>query len=174
MKPCQTHIGGVGLFIDSKFLYEILEVESSFIPGVYESIWAKIQIGKSKFKIIGNVYRPNTAPLANLALAISTHDRIIQNLRSDKRHKNCEIQIVSDFNVNILNFAQHELTNTYLETMFSNNLLPVITRPTRIHHTSCELEILRQNQLDSKDFFLISSVFDLWLQISRGAVAITN
>ena len=88
-------------------------------------------------------------------------DKIIQNLRSDKRHKNCEIQIVSDFNVNNLNFAQHELTNTYLETMFSNNLLPVITRPTRIHHTSCELEILRQNQLDSKDFLLISSVFDL-------------
>ena len=101
-------------------------------------------------------------------------DKIIQNLRSDKRHKNCEIQIVSDFNVNNLNFAQHELTNTYLETMFSNNLLPVITRPTRIYHTSCELEILRQNQLDPKDFFLISSVFDLWLQISRGAVAITN
>ena len=55
--------GGVGLFIDSKFSYEILEVESSFTPGVYESIWAKIQIGKGKFKIIGNVYRPNTAPL---------------------------------------------------------------------------------------------------------------
>ena len=71
-------------------------------------------------------------------------DKNIQNLRSDKRHKNCEIQIVSDFNVNNLNFAQHELTNTYLETMFFNNLLPVITRPTRIYHTSCELEILSQ------------------------------
>ena len=100
--------------------------------GVYESIWAKIQIGKGKYKIIGNIYRPNTAPLANLALAIATHDKIIQSLKSDKKHKNCEIQIVSDFNVNILNFAQHELTNTYLETMFSNSLLPVITRPTRM------------------------------------------
>ena len=131
--------GGVGLFIDSKFPYQILEVDSSFIHGVYESIWAKIQIGKGKHKIIGNVYRPNTAPLANLALAIATHDKIIQSLKSDKKHKNCEIQIVSDFNVNILNFAQHELTNTYLETMFSNSLLPVITRPTRIHHTSASL-----------------------------------
>ena len=68
--------GGVGLFIDSKFSYEILEVESSFTPGVYESIWAKIQIGKGKYKIIGNVYRPNTAPLANLASAIATHNKI--------------------------------------------------------------------------------------------------
>ena len=32
--------GSVGLFIDKKFSYEILEVESSFTPGVYESIWA--------------------------------------------------------------------------------------------------------------------------------------
>ena len=46
---------------------------------------------------------------------------------------------MSDFNVNILNFAQHELTNTYLESMFSNGFLPVITRPTRIHHTSATL-----------------------------------
>ena len=78
--------GGVGLFIDSKFSYQILEVDSSFIPGVYESIWAKIQIGKGKYKIIGNIYRPNTAPLANLALAIATHDKIIQSLKSDKRN----------------------------------------------------------------------------------------
>ena len=131
--------GGVGLFIDSKFEYELLEVESSFLPGVYESIWAKVQYQKGKFKIIGNVYRPNSAPKADLALAISTHNQIIQSLKSNKNHKNCEIQIVSDFNVNILNFAQHELTDKYLESMFSHGLLPVITRPTRIHHTSASL-----------------------------------
>ena len=53
--------GGVGLFIHNKF--ELLEVESSFLPGVYESIWAKVQYQKGKFKIIGNVYRPNSALL---------------------------------------------------------------------------------------------------------------
>ena len=111
--------GGVGLFIHNKFEYELLEVESSFLPGVYESIWAKVQYQKGKFKIIGNVYRPNSAPKADLALTISTHNQIIQSLKSNRNHKNCEIQIVSDFNVNILNFAQHELTDKYLESMFS-------------------------------------------------------
>ena len=33
--------GGVGLFVHSKFSYEILNVQSSFIPGVYKSIWVK-------------------------------------------------------------------------------------------------------------------------------------
>ena len=112
--------GGVVLFIDQKFSYEILCPESSFIPGVYESIWAKIEVSKGRFKIIGNVYRPNTAPLADLAKATAIHTNIIQSLKINKSHKNCEFQILSDFNVNILNFAQHELTNTYLESMFSS------------------------------------------------------
>ena len=83
--------GGVGFFIDSKFSYEILNVESSFIPGVYESIWAKIGVSKGKYKIIGNVYRPNSAPLADLARAISTHQNIIQSLKTSKIHRNCNI-----------------------------------------------------------------------------------
>ena len=119
--------GGVSLFIDKKFSYEILCPESSFIPGVYESIWAKIEVSKGRYKIIGNVYRPNTAPLADLAKAITIHTNIIQSLKADTSHKKCTIQILSDFNVKILNFAQHDLTNTYLESMFSSGLLPVIT-----------------------------------------------
>jgi hypothetical protein len=131
--------GGVGLFIHNKFSYEILKIQSSFIPGVYESIWAKVEVSKGKYKIIGNIYRPHSAPLADVARAITIHQNIIQYLKSNKNHKNCTIQILSDFNVNILNFAQHELTNNYLESMFSDGLLPVITRPTRIHHTSATL-----------------------------------
>ena len=141
--------GGVGFFIQSKFSYEVLEIKSSFIPGLYESLWVKIEVSKGKYKIIGNVYRPNSAPLADLARAISIHNEIIQCLKTDNVHKNCEFQIVSDFNVNILNFAQHEQTNTYLESMFSHGLLPVITRPTRIHHTSATLinHIFESNKL---------------------------
>ena len=112
---------------------------SLLFPGVYKSILVKIEVGKNKYKIIGNVYRPNSAPLADLAKAISTHQNIILGLKSNKSHKSCDIQILSDFNVNILNFAQHELTNTYLESMFSAGLLPVITRPTCIHHMSATL-----------------------------------
>ena len=59
--------GGVGLFIDEKFKdYEVLEEESIFIPHVYESIWVKIKMKHGPDKIVGNVYRPNTAPLASL------------------------------------------------------------------------------------------------------------
>ena len=46
--------------------YEVLIIESAVIPGVYKSIWVKIEVRKGKYKIIGNIYRPNSTPLADL------------------------------------------------------------------------------------------------------------
>ena len=34
--------GGVGFFIHNSLKYEILEEESVFLPGVYESLWIKV------------------------------------------------------------------------------------------------------------------------------------
>ena len=74
--------GGVGFFVNNCFKYEILEEESLFLPGVYESLWIKVQVDKTKFKIIGNINRPNTAPNVNLNLAIATHASIISKIKS--------------------------------------------------------------------------------------------
>ena len=132
--------GGVGFYLSNQYPdYEILEEESIFIPGLYESIWVKIKISQGKFKIIGNVYRPNTVPRANLKIAISTHSNVISSILSNKKHKNCSIEIISDFNIDILQFEQHSDTKHYLETMASFGFLPVITRPTRITQTSATL-----------------------------------
>ena len=64
---------------------------------------------------------------------------IISSIMSNKAHTNCDIYISSDFNVYILKFDLHELTNAYIEMMFSNKFLPVITRPTRVTHQSATL-----------------------------------
>ena len=76
--------GGVGLFIDNKYTdYEILEEFSVFIPNVYESIWVKIKMTNGRDKIIGNVYRPNTATLANLHQAIEIHNNILDKIQNN-------------------------------------------------------------------------------------------
>ena len=83
--------GGVGLFIDNQFKdYEILQDESVFIPHVYESIWVKIKLKNGHHKIIGNVYRPNTAPLANLRQAIDIHNKIIESIQNNRNHAKCD------------------------------------------------------------------------------------
>ena len=132
--------GGVGLFIDDKYKdYEILKDESVFKPNVYESIWVKIKIKNGRDKIIGNVYRPNTAPLANLDQAIEIHGQTIDKIQNNRLHANCDIQIVSDFNVNMLNFESHGQTNDYINSLISKSFLPLITLPTRIKHLSATL-----------------------------------
>ena len=132
--------GGVGIFVDERYKdYKILKEESVFIPHVYESIWIKIKIKNGPDKIIGNVYRPNTAPLANLEQSIEIHNQILDKILTNKSHNKCDIQILSDFNVNMLNFETHGLTNDYINSLISKSFLPVITLPTRVKHQSATL-----------------------------------
>ena len=72
--------GGVGFFVSKKFDFEVLEEESIFVEGVYESLWIKVEISRNVYKIIGNIYRPNTAPRANMKQAIEIHSSILSKI----------------------------------------------------------------------------------------------
>ena len=129
--------GGVGMFIKNGFSYEVLNVENCFVEGVYESQWLKVTLPDKSSRIIGNIYRPNSAPRGNLSRAIEIHSSIITSIK--KQHKKCGIQILSDFNVNILNYKTHAPTADYIDFHFCQGLLPMITKPTRIYHRSASL-----------------------------------
>ena len=131
--------GGVGFFVSNKFEFEVLEEESIFVDGVYESLWVKVEVAKNNFKIIGNIYRPNTAPKASIKQAVEIHSSILSKITKNKEYSKCSIEIVGDFNIDLLQFQNHEQTNDFLEASFSFGLLPVITKPTRITPTSATL-----------------------------------
>ena len=46
---------------------------------------------------------------------------------------------MGDFNINLLNCDHHMETHDYVDTMFSNSLIPQITKPTRITPTTATL-----------------------------------
>ena len=46
---------------------------------------------------------------------------------------------MGDFNINLLNYYHHIETRDYVDAMFSNAFLPLITKPTRITPTSATL-----------------------------------
>ena len=131
--------GGVGFFVSNKFEFEVLEEESIFVEGVYESLWIKVEVSRNVFKIIGNIYRPNTAPKASMKQAIEIHSSILSKISKSKNFNKCSVEIVGDFNIDLLQFQNHEQTNDFLEASFSFGLLPVITKPTRITPTSATL-----------------------------------
>ena len=99
----------------------------------------EVEVAKNTYKIVGNVYRPNTAPKANTKQAIEIHSSILSKLSKSKDHSKCSFEIVGDFNIDLLQFENHELTNDFLEASFSYGLLPVITKPTRVTPTSATL-----------------------------------
>ena len=57
--------GGVALWCDSDYPCTLIKDISIFEPGVIESAFVKIEVTTRKFTLVGNIYRPNLAPLAD-------------------------------------------------------------------------------------------------------------
>ena len=130
--------GGVGLFISNSVDYEILEFKDGFVDGVYESIWVKLTIGNGRSKILGTIYRPNTAR-GDLNRAIAIHESILKAIKSDKKLSSSGLLIFSDFNADLLNYHNHIPTAKYVDLQLELGLLPLITIPTRKYHNSATL-----------------------------------
>ena len=130
--------GGVGIYISDSLDYEILQFENQFIEGIYESIWVKLNLEHNKTKIVGSVYRPNSAK-GDLKRAITIHETILQELKSNKAYKNSDLLVCSDFNIDLLNYDRHQPTADYVDFQVGLGLLPLITKPTRKYQTSATL-----------------------------------
>ena len=78
--------GGVGLFIKDSLQYTIREDLSIFLPHVFESLFVETQITNTQNVIIGVIYRPNTAPRADLDLYSSTLYDIMGIINNGKNH----------------------------------------------------------------------------------------
>ena len=130
--------GGVGFFIKEGLNYEVIHFPGEFEKGLYESIWVKLDID-GKIRIVGNIYRPNTAPLASLPKALEIHRNILKCIRNDRLLCKAAIALVSDFNTNLLNFSSHPDTADYADLHMTHGLLPMITKPTHIYNSGVSL-----------------------------------
>ena len=122
--------GGVGIYVHKSLDFEPLPSLNSFIKGVYESVWVQVKDKNTKngqSVIVGSIYRPNTPPLANLDLAISTHTAILDKIKSNKHLSKSKIFITSDFNLDISASLTSEVVNDYITLQASYGLSPLIT-----------------------------------------------
>jgi hypothetical protein len=69
-------------------------------------------------------------------------NRIIQTINPAK----FDLYICGDMHINFLKYNEHEETGKYLEMLFDNNLIPIITKPTRItDHSSTLIDHIYTN-----------------------------
>lgn len=142
--------GGVGLWVADSLKFEPIPELSIFIPHVFESQFIKVHTGANCFKIVGNIYRPNTGKLACIKTFNKTLSGLISKIKNEKNLCNRELILVGDSNINLINYELHKDTNDYLEILLSNELLPLVTLPTRISQRSASLiDHISTNRNDS-------------------------
>ena len=129
--PNRNCDGGVGIYINEHLTYTKLEFPNSFVPGVFESIWIKVKVNKNDYRIIGNIYRPNSYPKANPNQHNKLLTDILFQIGRSKEYNKCKIHLMGDFNLDLLKFELHKPTEEFIDAMFSFGLIPTITKPTR-------------------------------------------
>jgi len=84
-------------------------------------------LGNCRDKIMPTIGAVHRAPNTDFGSFNQNYSKLLSAL-SLKKNKCC---ITGDFNTNLLNYEMHSETALFLNEAFSQNLYPVITRPTR-------------------------------------------
>lgn len=132
--------GGLVIYINKQLCsaddYKILENlsdNSNYLNG--EFLFIEITQNKSKNIIIGNMYR---SPCRECKPTLFI-DKLEQKLDLLTRHKNKQIVLVSDSNIDLLKYKHHEPTNKLVNLLTEHGFSPTISRPTRITTHSATL-----------------------------------
>ena len=100
---------------------QITELESTFI---------EVLNSKKKNVIAGCIYCHPHMDLNEF------NDNYLNNLLDKLSKENKTVLLLGDFNIDLLNYDQHSLTNEFLDSLSSHKLLPHIVQPTRIRNNS--------------------------------------
>ena len=135
--------GGVGFLVNSKIPHRRRnDLELPCVKLEHSVLELKC---KSKI-LLCSIYRP---PNSDIPLFLDEYKQVVNNLKGEK-HGN--IVICLDHNLDFLKHDKHAPTRQFIESNIDLNLLPIITRPTRVTYNSATLidNILISEKLQSK------------------------
>ena len=134
-------------------LRDDLNINSEFM----EHATVEIKLKNQKL-IVGTIYRP---PNTNAKSFTKDFTRYIHKLH---KIKGADVVIGLDHNLDLLKKDQHPNTQAFLECILENNMVPCITRPTRITNSTATLidNMLISNKLYCKQQsgILLSDISD--------------
>uniref|UniRef100_A0A1A8B5D8 Helentron 4 helitron-like transposon replicase/helicase/endonuclease n=1 Tax=Nothobranchius furzeri TaxID=105023 RepID=A0A1A8B5D8_NOTFU len=168
--------GGVALYVDINLRCKSSDKKTIIIDGVMECISVEIAIEGTKPIIVSCLYRTPGSCLNTFNQEVGS---LFANL--NKVHIVC-----GDFNIDLLNPHDNLQISNFITTMYSNNLLPLILKPTRITTTTATLidnvftnEISRQITAgllvnDISDHLPVFSVFHQIVHYAQNPETITQ
>ena len=126
--------GGVGILIHNSLTFK--ERPDITIPTTsdLETMFVDIKTNRGNL-IVGSMYRP---PHTNEKQFVTDYGLLLKKL---KMEKNTDILIGMDHNMDLLKMSKHKQTQKFLDLNLDEDLLPTITKPTRITgHSSTVLD----------------------------------
>ena len=155
--------GGVGIYIKSKFTFNILDDLSIFMDRIFESLTVEITVN-SKMKIkVCSMYRPGTRhPTLSPIDQFNQFMELFNDLCS-KIALTGSVYLLGDINLDLLKYKKCEQVTNYVDSLFSHGLLQIVTKPTRCTPSSATLIdhiITNACSPDLKSTILISDLSD--------------
>ena len=124
--------GGVALYISDEFDFKQRHDISATYEGEFETVFVEI-VDKNKTLIVGEIYRiPNT----NESISIGRFENVLEQIRKSKPNY-CIIG--TDQNFDYMKVNSHNNTLSLFNCFLSAEMIPTITKPTRIVHKSATL-----------------------------------
>ena len=116
--------GGVAIYLRDDLKYKLRDDLSIFIEGEFESLFIEI-CGQSSPILVGEIYR---TPHSNIQSSLERYSMVLQKLNN----LNHTIIIGTDQNIDYLKINTHKAASDLLDIYFDANLIPTITKPTRV------------------------------------------
>ena len=120
----------VSIYVINKILSRELP-DFQIIDATFEHCIAEIKLKERKL-LVGSLYR---VPKTNQLGFLKNYKELIHKLKST----NSEVILGMDHNLDFLKSHLHENTQNFINYNLDNDLFPVITRPTRIAHSTATL-----------------------------------
>jgi Reverse transcriptase (RNA-dependent DNA polymerase) len=128
-RACNRRGGGVAIYVKSKLNYIILNSSTNNLNSTCEICSIEIINKAVQNFIITCIYRP---PDSDIYLFTDFLIKYVENLNIKRKL----FVIAGDFNVDLLRYHTCASSAYFLDHMLSSGLLPSITLPTRIAHSS--------------------------------------
>jgi len=152
--------GGVGIFVKSKFKFNLLAEKSIFVDRIFESITIEVLLNPKQKIIVSSIYRPGSKhPLYNASDQFLQFFDIFSNFCDTLSANNPKLYLLGDLNLDVLKYSVCPNVTNYVDLLFSYGLLQIVTKPTRCTHHSATLidHIITNNSDTDLESFVVTT-----------------
>ena len=141
--PTETSAGGTLFYIANHLSYKCRNDLNIYKKNELEYTFIEIFNPKKSNTVVGNIYRHPSMDLTDFNC--NYLNKLLENISKEQK----SIFLLGDFNVNVLNYNGHNLTNEFLDSLASNSFTRLILQPNRItSHSTTLVDNIFSNFID--------------------------